>query len=52
MITTLHSMQESSRTLVQEKHHRRHEEGAVGALLTHCTIEVVRTNSPGETPVI
>ena len=26
--------------------------GAVGALLTHCTVEVVRTDNPGETPVI
>ena len=25
--------------------------GAMGALLTHCTIEVVRTESPGEPPV-
>ena len=25
--------------------------GAMGALLTHCTIEVVRTDSPGEPPV-
>jgi hypothetical protein len=26
--------------------------GAVGALLTHCTVEVVRTNNPDKTPVI
>jgi Domain of unknown function (DUF4342) len=26
--------------------------GAVGALLTHCTVEVVHTDNPGETPVI
>jgi Domain of unknown function (DUF4342) len=26
--------------------------GAMGALLTHCTIEVVRTDSPGEPPVV
>ena len=25
--------------------------GAIGALLTHCTIEVVRSDSPGEPPV-
>ena len=25
--------------------------GAMGALLTHCTIEVVRSDSPGEPPV-
>jgi hypothetical protein len=25
--------------------------GAMGALLTHCTIVVVRTDSPGEPPV-
>ena len=25
--------------------------GAMGALLTHCTIEVVRTENPGEPPV-
>jgi len=25
--------------------------GAMGALLTHCTIEVVRADSPGEPPV-
>jgi hypothetical protein len=24
--------------------------GAMGALLTHCTIEVVRTEKPGEPP--
>lgn len=26
--------------------------GAMGALLTRCTIEVVRTDSPGEPPVV
>jgi Domain of unknown function (DUF4342) len=26
--------------------------GAMGALLTQCTIEVVRTDSPGEPPVV
>ncbi|MBA2395456.1 MAG: DUF4342 domain-containing protein [Ktedonobacteraceae bacterium] len=25
--------------------------GAMGALLTHCTVEVIRTDSPGEPPV-
>jgi Domain of unknown function (DUF4342) len=25
--------------------------GAMGALLTHCTVEVVRTESPGEPPL-